>query len=190
MACISGIVKDITSDCSTQKIGGLEVIAYVMNRKDFEPTFDSTTGSLITAVSMASTTKAYKLTGVNKNFNAGHDRVIVEGFADTFTHYFSFKQFEVLAADVENVDNIADVVVIVELKNKTATGEGIFLGYGVKSGLYVSSDTERANADNASRSLELASKDQETEEYSKYTVFATDYATTKTALEALLTPAA
>ena len=186
MACTDGIVKAITSDCTTQKIGGLEVESYVMNRKDFIPTFDVTNESKITDVAMAATKTAFKLTGVNKNFNAGHDRVIAEGFADTFTHYLSFKAFEVLAEDVENIDNLKDIVVIVETKNETTSGEGMFLAYGVKAGLYVTTDTLRHNADNASRNIEMASKEQETEEFSCYTVLDTDYATTKAALEALL----
>lgn len=190
MGCESGIVKNITSNCTTHKTGGLEVNAYIINRADFEPTFDSAQKNLINNVSCASGKQAYLLKGVNKNLNAGHDMVKAEGFTNTYNHYFSFKQFEVLAEDIENVDNIDDVVVIVETKNKNETGEGVFIAYGVKGGLHKSSDSLRHNADNGTRSIEMTSEDQESELFSHYVVFDTDYATTKAAVEALLTPSA
>jgi hypothetical protein len=187
MACSSGIAAAITSDCSTQPIGGIETVAYLMNRKDFEPTFDGTTGSKITDVAMATGKLAYKLTVVHGSLVVGHDKVVQPGFAPSYTHYMSMKCFELTSTAIENIDNIEDLIVIVERKNKTTTGDGVFVAYGVKSGLYVTTDTRRSNAENGVRLIEMASREQEGDEYSEYHVLKTDYAGTKAALEALLT---
>jgi len=190
MACTGKIVDDIVSNCDTQGIGGLEAVAYLINRVDFEPTFDVTNGNLITAVATAIGTKAYKLTGSAKGLEAGHDRVKEEGFADSFTHYFSFKQFEVDSDALLNVDSLDDLVVIVEAKNKPSDADGTFIAYGVRSGLHVTTDTKRFNTTNGARSLELATNSGEGERYSQYNVLDTDYATTKAALDAILIVAA
>jgi len=59
---------------------------------------------------------------------------------------------------------------------------------GVEFGLYPTSDSKRENDANGARVLELTSQDGDTEVYSDYTVFDTDYATTLALLVALETP--
>lgn len=190
MACPGEIVKDIVSDCSTQGVGGLEQVAYLINRVDFEPTFDITNPNKITDVATALGTKAYKLTGAMKGFDAGFDRVKEEGFADSFTHFFSFKQFEVSAEDIANVDGMDDCVLIVETKNKPTDADGTFVALGVGSGLHITTDTKRFNTTNGARALEMATNAGEGERYSQYNVLDTDYATTKALIESLLIVAA
>ena len=186
MTCESKISKAITSNCTTQPVGGLEVEAYIGDRANASPTYDVTDTSKVTALAMTTGT-LFKIKGEVKQLNAGHDRVIVEGLADMFKHYFSFKGFEVDAASVENLDNLKDVFVVVNYKNKTTTGDGVFVIYGLRSGLYPSTDTKRANENNGTRSIELTSLDNQLEKNSQNNYLATDYATTLAALEALLT---
>lgn len=187
MACTNGIAKAITSNCTTQPVGGLEVIAYLFNRGEMTLTYDGTDPNMVTAIVAVGAAVAYKLTGVKKNMNAGHDRTVSDDMADTFKHYFSFKGFQFANDDVLNLDGLNDVCVIVEYKQKATPAEGVYVGYGLKSGLYVTADTRRANDLNGTRSLELATRDQEGEPYSQYNLLVTDYATTKSTLEALLT---
>lgn len=187
MACTSGIAKAITSNCTTQPVGGLEVIAYLFNRDEMTITYDGTLPNKVTNIAAVGSAVMYKLTGTKKNINAGHDRTISEDIADTFKHYLSLKEFSFASDDVSNFDGLGDMCGVVEYKQKSTDGDGVFVGYGFKSGLYVSSDTRRANDANSVRSLELTSRDQEDEPYSQYNVLITDYATTKAALEALLT---
>jgi len=186
MSCSSGITKAITSDCTTQPVGGLEVVAYLFNRGDMTLTFDGTDPNMVTQVVAVGAALVYKLKGVKKNLNAGHDRTISDDMADTFKHYFAFKGFSFENDDVLNMDGLNDICAIVEYKQKATSGEGIFVGYGLKSGLYVTADTRRANDVNGVRSLELASRDQEGEAFSQYNVLVGTYAATKAALEALL----
>ena len=186
MSCATGIAKTILSDCTTQPVGGLEVSAYLFNRADMTITYDGTDTNKVTGIAAVGAALVYKITGVKKSLNAGHDRVIADDMADTFKHFFAFKGFEFDVDSVANMDGLNDICVIVEYKQKSTTGDGVFIGYGLKSGLYPSADTRRANDANAVRSIELATRDQEGEPYSQYNILLTDYATTKAALEALL----
>lgn len=187
MTCVSGIVKSVISDCSTSGIGGNEVKAWIGNRLEMTPTYDVTNTSKITGLSVASTKKLYTITGVKKLLNSGFDRVQADDRPDKFTHYFNFQGFEFKAADVENLDNLDDVVIIVESKDKPDDGDGVFRVFGMKYGLYPSSDTMRANDINGARNIELTSLSGQEEPQSNYTLLVTDYATTKALLVSLET---
>ena len=189
MSCTGKIAKAIVSDCSTQTVGGLEVEAYVFNRTDLEVTYSAVSGEENTITSLANAVgeKGYKLTGIKKLLNAGHDIVVADDRPNKYTHYFNFQQFEILAEDLINVDDMDDLIVIVETKDKNDTGDGVFRGYGMKYGLYKSTDTRRANDINGARNIELTSLAGQEEPYSNYVVLDTDYATTKALLEDLIT---
>lgn len=187
MACTTGIAKAITSNCTTQPVGGLEITAYFFNRGQMTITYDGTDPNKVTGIAAVGAALMYKYTGVKKNLNAGHDRNISEDMADTFKHYLALKGFEFDTDSVLNLDGLNDVCAIVEYKQKSSTGDGVFVGYGFQSGLHVTADSRRANENNAVRSMELATKDGEGEPYSQYNVLITGYAETKAALEALLT---
>lgn len=188
MTCVKGIAKDVLSDCDTSGVGGNEIKAWIGNRLEMVPTFDVTNLSLLTSLTMVATKQLYTITGVKKLLNSGHDRVVTENRPDKFGHYFSFEGFEFDAASVEGLDNLDDIVVIVESKDKPADGDGIFRVYGLKYGLYPSSDTMRANDANGARPIELTSQAGQEEKYSNYTLLATDYATTLALLVGLETP--
>lgn len=183
--CDKGIVKNIVSDCSTKPVGGIEITAWIGNRGEITPTYDVTNPSKITGLAVESGKQLFTITGVKKLLNAGFDRVVAEDRPDTFTHYFSFQGFEFKVENVENLDNLEDVVVFVEMKEKPDDADGTFRGFGVKYGLYPSTDTMRANDIDGARSLELTSMDGQSEPHSNYTLLATDYATTKALLVGL-----
>ena len=187
MGCDTGVEKGIIANCTTQPIAGLEVIAYMFNRNAMTITYDTTNPSKITSIVKAGAELAYEYKGVKNNLNAGHDRVVADDMADRFTHYIAMKGFEFDAGSVENMDGMNDICVIVEYKQKNADGDGIFVAYGISSGLYPSSDTRRAIESNAVRSIELATLGGQEEKNSQNNILNTDYATTKTMLEALLT---
>jgi hypothetical protein len=187
MACTTGIAKAITSNCTTQPVGGLEVVAYLWKRGDMTITYDGTSPNKVTGIVAVGAALVYKYTGIKKNINAGHDRTVSDDIADAFKHYLSMKAFETDTLSVLNIDGLGDICAVVEYKHKVTSADGVYVGYGFKSGLYPTTDTRRANDANGIRSLELASRDQEDEPYSQYNVLITDYATTKSTLEALLT---
>ena len=187
MACITGIAKAITSDCTTSLGGGLEVEAWIFNRTDLTPTYDGSQLNLLTSIANVGAAVGYKLTGIKDLLNAGHDLVSAPDRPDKFTHYFSFQGFEILAADITNLDDINDIVVFVELNDKNDTGNGVFACYGLKKGLWKSTDTRRWNDINGARNIEMTSRAGKEEPFSEYVLLDTDYATTRALLESLLT---
>jgi len=187
MSCVPKIVKNITSTCETNRIGGIEQdYVVIANRSDLIYTV---TGNVVSSLAMKVGTKAYKLTGVKKSLSVGNEGKASDNRPMVFAHWLKFPQFETLAADIANVDAMEDVVVIVENKSKNAGGDGTFNVLGMVSGLHKTASTVDSNADNGVRNLELKSMDQQEEKYSFYTFLDTDYATTKAALEDLLTVA-
>lgn len=189
MGCNDGITKIITSTCATTGSGGLEVKAWIINREDVTITYDPTIPLKITAITYASTKRSWPITGIKKLLNAGSDIVVADDRPDKYTHYFNFQQFEFASEDVYNVDNMKDVIMIVESKDKADDGDGVFIAYGVKKGLWKSTDTQRANDINGARNIELTSIGGQEEPFSRYVYLATDYATTLAALVASETPA-
>lgn len=190
MACITGIIDSIVSTCENSPVGGLEVKSWLINRKDIDAvTLDGTNTNTIEAMTLKQGKRAWLLTGVKKLLNAGHDVVVNDARDDRYTHYFSFEQFEVDGAALLNVDQINDMVVICENKNKGVSGDGAFICLGLMNGLYKTSDTRRSNDTEGTRKLELASMAGQEEKYSSYVFFITNYATTLAAIEALETPA-
>lgn len=190
MACVPGISKIITSTCETATIGGLEIKAWIGNRTEISPTYDVTNTSKVTSLAVEATKQLFPITGVKKLLDAGYDRVVAEKRPDKFKHFFNFEGFEFKTADVENLDSLDDLVVIVEAKDKTDDGDGVFRIYGLKYGLYPSSDTMRSNTENGARIIEISSQDGQEEPWSNYTLLATDYATTLALLVNLETPQA
>jgi hypothetical protein len=187
MSCIDGIAKAIDSTCATQGVGGVEQKGWLMNREDI----DSITqvDNVVSALTMKSTKQAFTATIVAKSMNAGHDIKIEEGYADRYTHYASIKIFENDSAAQLNADNLKDLVVIVERKQKSTTGDGVFLMYGLEAGLYKTADSARLIENNGARLIEMATDGATGEKYSSVSFFDTDYTTTKAAIVALETPA-
>lgn len=192
MSCLENVAQSIIADCTVQGVGGVKVKSWLLYLgDDWTFTFDATNKSKITGITPGSGVQAYTLTTSRKGLNAGHDRVIEAGRADRFTHYGSFNDYSVKAEDVEAIDKLGNFMLIVEKidQNPDNAGDGVFKAYGVEFGLYPTSDTKRENDANGARVLELTSQDGDSEKYSDYTVFDTDYATTLALLVSLETPA-
>jgi hypothetical protein len=187
MICTDGIVANVLSDCTTSRGGGLEVEAYIFNRLDITLTYNGTYPNKITGIAKVGGALGYKLKGVKRLLNSGYDIVQADDRPDKWAHYFSFQQFEIAAAKIVNVDAMDDVVIVVNRKDKTATGEGTFVVLGAKNGLWKSSDTIRENDSNGARKLEYKSMAGQEEAYSEYTMsISNTYAATLAALEGMI----
>lgn len=192
--CLESVIQDVVATCDVQGNGGNEIKAWLLNLEDkFSLTFDVTNPSKITSIvntgAVSSGVKAYTLTTSRKGINTGSDLVSEVGRGDRYTHFAAFSAYAMKAADVEAIDKMNNFMIIVESRDKTDDGDGVFKAYGVKYGLFKSADTNRANDANGSRPLEFTSQEGDTEKWSSYTVIDTDYATTKALLEGLETPA-
>jgi hypothetical protein len=189
MACTDGISKTIVSNCTTSRGGGLEVEAWAFDRSAISITYSGST-NLITDITKSTLTgngiAGYKLTGVRKMLNAGADIVQADDRPNKYSHFFSMQQFEVLAEDTANVDNLNDIIIVVERRDKTTSGEGVFIVLGAKNGLFKSADTQRENDSNGARKFEMKSMAGQEESFSQYVYLDTDYTTTRANLESLL----
>ena len=192
MACIEKkIFQAIDSSCNLPA-RGIETVAYLFNRKDLTPTPDPTNPVLITDLEIAANKVGYKITGYKDNMNAGHDMVKAADAPNRYTHYFSFHGYEFNSDAVLNIDQLEDLVVVVERKEKFDDADGTFVMYGLQVGLTTSTDTLRMLDANSVRKIELVSTDNATEKQSQYNLVITDlvggnYAATKALLETLIT---
>lgn len=183
MACTDGVMANIASTCANNISGGLEVKAWIWNRSGVSLTFSD---NKITDLTDSGAIQAYTVTGVKKLLDAGHDIVVSDNRPNKWIHHFMFEQFERLATNSLNVSQLNDVVVVVEAKDKGTGGDGTFFCYGAKHGLYLTGDTRRFNTANGARVIELATLPNEEEDYPEYIVLKTNYATTLSALNGLL----
>src|SRR5690606_37111342 len=166
---------------------GAEMFAYAFNRRDINNvTYDQSNPRLVTAITLASGAKAYKIENFKKEIDAGFDLVTSDTNIDKFNQYVKFEAWGIDSDTVKALDELSDLVIIVERKNKGADGDGAFQIYGLQTGLYKSSDTMRANTASGKRIIELTNQAEEESTVSYHVFFDTDYATTKAAVEALL----
>ena len=111
---------------------------------------------------------------------------------ESYKHYFKVEPWDENSAQILNLDNMEDIVVIVERVGNSLkdSGDGAFQIYGLRNGLYKSSASGRANANNGVPTYEFTSRDGQEEDHSKYIFFDTAYATTLGKLVGLETPTA
>ena len=188
--CTGQIAADIILDCDKKPIAGLEVDILIINRDDIlSKTIDPLNKCKLTAIALKSTKRAWKYQGYKKTANAGSDLVVTDNMPDAFTHYLSLTVWGGDSASVEAMRDMNDLVIIVENKNKGTAGDGAFEIYGDETGLYKTSMTKRSNDNGGVYALELATQSGEEASVPTRVFIATDYATTKAAFTALLTPA-
>lgn len=193
MSCEGGISKEVVSDCTTQKVAGLEVKIWSGNRKDIASvTADPTNPSKITAIQMATGKRLWSITGVKKLIDVGTDLNVVEDRDNQYTHYLGMQFFESTAGDVENMSAMEDLFFIVEMKSKNEadSADGTFRMYGKNNGMYKTSLTQRANDLDSAAAVEFGSEDGAFEPYPWWTVHTTDYATTLAMIVGQETPQA
>lgn len=188
MSCVKGITANIINDCDYQPKGGVEETVYAFNRSDIDTiTYNATNKHIVEDITLASGKLAYTIKGFKKSSNAGYDMTVNENLPDTFKQYFSFQPWGNDAATVKALDNLSDLVIVTESKNKGVSGNGAFEIFGLETGLYKSSDSKRANDNNGIPTIEMTTQDGEDASVSRHILFDTDYATTKAILVGLLT---
>jgi len=189
MSCAKDIAKNITSNCDTQPVAGVEVKAWIGQRRFITPTYDVTNPSLVTGLAVETGQQLFTLTAVKQLLNPAYERIVAQNRADTFKHKFSFEGFEFESSDVENLDSLDDLVVVVEMINKVTSADGTFRIFGLTRGLYPTTDTWTANDIDGARAITMESLDGQTEKYSQNNFLvstgATAYADTLAALVAL-----
>ena len=189
--CTFGITGNLLQDCLSRPISGAEGLAYAFNRKDVYEgtgsfTLDAQNPNKVTDLSLNATKLAYKIGGFKKEIDAGHDLVVSDTSPDKYNQYFKFEPWQISAEATQKLDNLADVVIVVERRNKGVAGDGAFIILGLETGLYKSSDNMRLNDADGKRIIELTNLDEQESTVSNHVLDAGGYAATKALLEGLL----
>jgi len=188
--CLFGITGNILYDCDQRPTAGAEAVAYAMNRTDIESiTYDAANKHRVTGITMVPTTMAYKISGFKKEIDAGSDLVSSDTNPDKYNHYFKFEPWQIDSETTKALDNLSDLVVIVERKNKGLAGDGAFMILGLETGLYKTADASRLNSDSGKRIIEMTNQGDEESTVSYHIFYDTSYSASKIAIEALLTAA-
>jgi len=187
MDCIIGIADDILNDCAISPKGGIERDAIILNRADIATiSYDDANSTQVEEITLASGKHGYKLRGFKNSNNAGHSLVVNDVSPDSYKQTVTLQAWGIDGDTVATLDDLADLVIITENKNKGVNGNGAFEIYGLETGLYKNAD-DRMVADNQGiQTVTLSTRDGEDASVSRHIFFDTDYATTKAMFEALL----
>lgn len=187
MGCENKILKNITSTCETQPVGGLKATIYLINRSDITSvTYDNTKKLLVTDLTLDTGKVAYKLVGVKKALKVGSERVVADDMPDAWKHKLSFHGYEFDSASVDNLDNLGDLVAIVE-RNDATVADGTFVIYGMRTGLFPVTDIVDSNESYGIRKIDMETMEGQFEKESQLNLLSTDIATTRALLVGLLT---
>ena len=185
--CIPKITGDLLFDCDNRDLQGIETKVILINRDDID--FGATTiaGKIVTNLQLKSGTSGFELQGV-KQLNRFLSEVVpnAEGL-NKWRHSFVGRIFNLTATTRSQIDLIADganIVAVVERKWKGDSQEHGFLILGLGTGLEISEGSENSAENDGSFVFTLASSDLSLEGEGPKILLETDYATTKTAVDA------
>lgn len=183
MGCLKGITANITNSCDNQPKLGLVGKVWVINRADIASiTVNESNPAIIEGITLAVGEKqAFTIEAYRQDIDAGFDLVTSETLPEAYSHYFKVEPWDETGAQVLNLDNLDDIVVIVErvggaLKD---SGDGAFQIYGLYNGLFKTSASARANSNNGVPTYEFASRAGQEENHSRYIFYKTSYSDTK-----------
>ena len=192
MALCGGISSGVVYDCDNPIIPGIVPDIILVNLKDIDTvTYDVTNDYIITNIALASTKQGYSFEGFRQSARPQYEYVR-QPYSTAYNHIIDLQVFDITAAQKKNLEAMAlgKIVAIVENLDKTDTAT--FEVYGLDVGLEVNTLTRiAADLETAgSFSLQLMTpEDAGKEPKLPPSWFDTDYATTKAAVTALLTPA-
>jgi hypothetical protein len=179
MACTTLVTADIVADCTKIPVKGLKPKAWIFNAGEVTLTV---TNNIVSNLVKVSGKTSFTVEGFKDFMNAGYDAVVAENFPTVFKHKFMVDSFAATGAERANIDKADNIIVIVETNN--SPNEGCFQLYGYKNGLWKDSQAQMANDANSVTKVSFASRAGMEEEYSAYSLWLTNYATTLALLTA------
>lgn len=191
----TGISLGSLYDCEDPLQPGIIQRLIVFNKADIATiTFDVTTTSLITDIVLESTKQGYEFTGTKQSINASYT-LVPATVSVGYDHLVDLHIWDVTQENKDNLENMAvsaGLVAVVENINDVSLGNSVFEVYGLGRGMELFSlvrtpaDVETSGAFVA----QLKTSDTVGKEVRMPTSwFDTDFATTKAAVDLLLTPA-
>lgn len=188
--CLEGMDDDIVADCEDLSFAGLEAIVRLINRNDIDyaaTTFNAEK-TVCTNLVLKATKVAYSIVGFKKSNDAEFKLVKKDAVNDAFEHALkgvAFNRKKETLAQINKFCSGNRIVAVVEYKHKGTTNTEAFMIYGIAAGMELAEATHTANTNNGTISLRFASVKDEEEPKVPCLFLKTDYATTKTAFDAL-----
>tara|TARA_R110000765_G_scaffold53454_6_gene107202 strand:+ start:6690 stop:7283 length:594 start_codon:yes stop_codon:yes gene_type:complete len=190
------ITAALSMDCDNPLQAGTESTLILVNRADWLDgafTYNATNAQIIESVTLATGIQGYAYEGRSNSIGAKYE-LIKNPYSEVYNHEISFKVSNVTPLAKEELEKMAkgSMVAIVHNKFKSSDGSGAYEVYGAGAGLVVTQNIRDViNQDNQGAfDIILKSSDLSPEVHMPMTYFITDFATTKTAVETILTPAA
>ncbi len=157
-------------------------------------TFDITITTLITNIVLTGTGNAgFEFQGVRRSTRP-QSAFVPQTVSVGYNHQIEFQIFQIGQVDKDNIEIMAlsRMVAIVQNSNSVGNGDAVFEVFGKDVGMEVQAGPMRINTDletNGSYTINLMTSDESGKEPKLPTsYFDTDFATTKTKVDAILVP--
>ena len=194
MANCDGITIGAIYDCANPISPGVNNRLLLGNVDDIASvTFDGTTSTIITNITMKVGKACFAFEGVRQSLNPQY-QFVPQTVSVGYDHQIDFLIFDISQIQKDNIEamGVSKVFAIVENAQGEGNGDNFFEVYGritgmeMQTGGRIPRELETQGAIN----LSLKTSDNEGKEPKMpQTWFATDYAATKVLVDALLTPA-
>lgn len=185
------IARSFVFDCNNPLQGGTRDRVAIINQADWDAAtiaYSVTNPMVVTSITLPVGKNAYYVDGKN-NSNAPSYALIKQAFADVYDHLFGFKIFDLSNAAKAEIQAMVGgkYVVIWENNFRGSTGESAYEILGAGVGMEFKTNTrDPLSADTqGAYDLSMGSPEASKEGKMPLAFFDTDYATTKTAFEAL-----
>ena len=184
MACITGIAGNLINSCENTPIMGLEEQMYVFNADELTAVKSLTLKTLVTDLTLGVGKVGYIVQGFKKSSNSKNELVVSETLPDSYKQTIDFTVWAKDAATTTALDQLNNIVIVTENKDKGVDGASAFNIYGLDTALFKASMTQETNVDAGVFKLSLVAEGQRVPFYNFYS---TSYAATKSILDGLLT---
>jgi len=197
MSVCGGINMGSTYDCSTPIVGGNNQNLILIDQEIFNRAtivYDGSTDNLITGITLTQIGDVgYKYEGIRKSLNP-QSAFVPSDVSNGYDHQVDFLIFDVSQLQKNNIEKMAfgRQVAILENTNALGNGDSVFEVFGTGLGLEVQAGAMRITGDtdtNGAYTISLKTSDLGgKEQHLPNSLWSTDYATTKTLVDALLVP--
>lgn len=184
MNCDGLLAKNINKTCAAHA-AGYEQVACLINKADIDTiTFVSQKSNLISAITLKTGKTGYMVKQYGKAFNGTKTEAVVGDYGNTWNKTVQFVSCEVGSANAESLyDALLNGEFLCIVENKDKGEDGAFEVIGYETGLRLATGSKDNSLVGQRWTFTLV---EEGCQQSEIVFWSTDYATTKTAFEALL----
>ena len=191
MICITDIINGLALDCLNIPFAGLVQDGYVTNYNDIDrdATTFNTSKTDITALTLLTGKKFYKISASKKLLKASAELAKKEITIDKFKHVLESVAYDLDESTKTFLQSLASgarITAIIERKFKGAGNTTGFQVLGYDAGMEITEAKWDSGEQDGIIPFKLGTVDGEEEVRLPYTYLATDYATTKAAITAML----